>query len=378
MAITTLDEILDYLEISRGFFQISAVTKTLSIKYDSGVFTDIVLTLGSYDGDQLATQIKTKIDAAFTIASTVSYSSTTRLFSITAPVGHTFTYDHSASDAGLIVGFNKDHAAALTLTSDEAAGDPTAIVSLIKDACEEYVSSYCNRTFEETAYSLERYSGMCNNIITLRNYPVIAVDRVVFNTLDAIRIKNTNSGTSASVSTTATGLRLVYNGTADTTVTYASNATIADVVSAVNAVGSGWAAEVNDSTLSTFKSTDILKINGLSAIDSNWVYLQVPDEGLDSFEVDTDRAQIFRYAGWPKGYRNIYVDYTAGYSSADMPAGLKHGVKMLTQYIYRMIMSENLIGIDEYFSGKFRTVVEKAKIPRQVLMALDKYRRVMI
>lgn len=378
MAITTLDEILDYLEISRGFFQISAATKTLSLKYDSGSFTDITLTLGSYDGDQLATEIKTKIDTAFTIASTVSYSASTRKFSITAPAGHTFTYDHDVSDAGLIVGFNKDHAAALTLTSDESAGDPTAIVSLIKDACEEYVSSYCNRTFEETVYSLERYTGVGNDVINLRNYPVIAVDRIVFNTLDAIRIKNTNSGTSASVSSTSTGLRLVYNGTADTTVTYALNTTISAVVNAINAIGNGWVAEVNDSTLYAFKSTDILKINGLSSIDSNWVYLKVPDEGIDSFDVDTDRAQVFRDAGWPKGHRNIYVDYTAGYSSADMPEGLKHGVKMLTQYIYRMIMSENLIGIDEYFSGKFRTVVEKAKIPRQILMALDKYKRVLI
>ena len=384
MAITTLSEVLSYLDISRGFFEITSATNTLNFSYDGGADTNITMVDGTYDGSELATHIQELLDTAFTISSTVSYSSTTKKFTIAVEAGHTIAYSHNLSDGGLIIGLNKDHTAALSITSNEESGDPTAIIDVIREASEDYVSEYCNRTFEETAYSLERYSGLGNfngakkHIITLRNYPVVAVDRAVFNTLDAIRIQNTNQGTSASVSSTKTGLRLVYTGVADSSVTFTTYTTVTDVVEAINSLGNGWVAEVVSSSYAQFKSSDVLITNGLSAIDSNWVYLQIPDEGLDQFEVDTDRGHVFRYGGWPRGYRNIYIDYTAGYSTDDMPKGLKHAVKMMVQWLYQQIREDGSLGVDEYTIGDTKAILESARFPRQINMALDKYKRVLI
>jgi len=72
----------------------------------------------------------------------------------------------------------------------ESGTDNEATVLRIKESVEYLVSNYCNRTFESTSYTRERYNGNSNQIINLNQYPVTALDRVCVGTRNAIEIKN--------------------------------------------------------------------------------------------------------------------------------------------------------------------------------------------
>lgn len=254
------------------------------------------------------------------------------------------------------------------------------IIQDILDSTEGYVSSYCRRTFESTSYSLERYSTNGYQIINLKNYPVTAIDRVAVGTTDVITLTNTSSGTSASVTVMSTGLRLVLDGTADVSVTWAGNATISDVVTAINALGDGWSASLNDSTYGSFKSSDLVPKFALGCINSQTVYLQIPYWGEYDLDADFDRGQIRLGYKYRRSYLNIYIDYTAGYTADTMPEDLKLAVKIIVQFIYQKA-KEGIFGVDLYNIGAsgatgLRTVFEKGSVmPKEAELILSHYKR---
>lgn len=382
MAITTLDDCLEFLGIDRGYFVVDSASNVLTLTSSSSTPTAVTITLtsGNYDGAGVATHVQTVLNAntsltgSGTITFAVSYSATTRKFTINSGTGKTIAYTHSTSTAGLTLGFDSDKAATQTITSDVEAGDPTQIVSSIKDEVEEFVSGYCNRTFESTAYRLERYDGG-NQIINLYNYPVTAVDRVATFTLNVIRIMNSNAYSTATVSVNTDGLRLVLDGTADTTITFASNATMTAVVAAVNAIGNGWAAELLSPTYANFKSTELIPVYGQNVINSNWVDLHKTDDPEDDFFVDISRGQIRKCGGWPFGFRNVYVDYTAGYSSSNMPKDLQLAVKIIVQFIYNK-KDDDSFGVSEYRAHNIWASFDKEEtIPKEAQRIIFRHKR---
>lgn len=382
MAIITLDDCLEFLGIDRGYFVVDSSSNILTLTSSSSSPTAVTITLtaGNYDGAGLATHVQTVLNANNTLTGTgtisfaVSYSATTRKFTINAGTGKTIAYTHSTSTAGLTLGFDSDKSATQTITSDIEAGDPTQIVSSLKDEVEEFISGYCNRTFESTSYRLERYDGG-NQIINLYNYPVTAVDRVASFTLSVIRIMNSNAYSTATVSVNTDGLRLVLDGTADTSITFASNTTMTAVVAAVNALGNGWNAELLSSTYANFKSTELIPIYGQNVIDSNWVDLHKTDDPEDNFFVDLARGQIRKYSGWPFGFRNIYVDYTAGYSTDNMPKDLQLAVKIIVQYLYNK-KDDDSFGVKEYRAHNIWASFNKEEtIPKEAQRILFRYKR---
>lgn len=248
------------------------------------------------------------------------------------------------------------------------------IVYQIHVSIEDYVGNYCNRTFGETAYSKEKYDGKNYRIINLKNYPIISVDRVSIGILDVIKVCNTASATTASVSVTTNGLRLVKDGTADITVTFADHTTMTTLVAAVNALGNSWSAGILSSTYSSYKSTELIKRWGLSCIDTNWAYLKIPDDGEDDFEVYEDRGQVYLHGKFPKGKQNVFVDYSAGYSVSDMPEDLKLLVKILTKYFFQK-RDEETWGTSSFKVNEITTHFEKGNIPKEASMILNRYRR---
>lgn len=266
---------------------------------------------------------------------------------------------------------------------DEAGSDNEETIKAILEAVEKYVSTYCRRTFESTSYTREEYNGRGYQIINLKQYPATAVDRVAVGTRSAIEIKNTSTGTWASAGVTATGLRLVVDGTADVTVLFADYATITAVVAAVNALGSGWSASISSSDYASFKSTDLIPQSASSCIDSSIVYLSIPNIAQSSVSVDLDSGQIRLSSGFSRGFKNVFVDYTAGYTAATMPDDLKLAVKIIVQYIYEKL-DQNLFGIDLFNLGAsgatgLRTVFEKGFVmPKEAEAMLNLYKRRLI
>jgi len=80
--IVPLTEVLDFLQIDNEYFVVNAANNTLVLSYNSGTATNVIIPDGTYTGTQLAAAIQTAIDTAFTCVSTVTWSSTTRKFTL--------------------------------------------------------------------------------------------------------------------------------------------------------------------------------------------------------------------------------------------------------------------------------------------------------
>jgi len=256
----------------------------------------------------------------------------------------------------------------------------TKIISAIQSGAEKAIKNYCNRIFESASYA-KYYDGNGSQYLQLDEYPITALTRVATGRRSAIRIQNTSDNTSASVSVDSTGgLLLEKDGTTNSTgATFADNTTMSAMVTAINAIGSGWLAVIENSDYNSFKSTELIEMYGKSAIDSNWVYLDIPDQAIDDFEVFTAKGELYREMGWPEGNNNIFVKYTAGYSIGGIavPDDLQLSVKIITKYFYQK-RNEESFGAKEYGIGDIKVIYEDGDIPKEALAILNRYRRVLI
>jgi hypothetical protein len=374
MAIVSLDDMLLYLDVASGYFTITAANDGLILKYDNGTAATVDIPDGTYSGDGLATAIQTSMNTTLTMAGTVTYSSTTRKFSFGAGANHTLTYTHTGSDAGLTVGFTQLHAAALTITSDIAAGDPTEIVQTVKDGVEAWVKSRCRREFESTTYTNKLYNGTGRATLYLDDFPVTAMLRVSIGKRSAIRITNTSEYTKASVSVTSTGISLEKDGTTDATCLFSAYTTMTTIVAAINALGSGWEAEVTHSDFASFNSNELLLAWGRTVIDDSSIDLYIPEQGLSDFEFDDSISRLYYAGGFPAGNRNVAVSYTSGYSSSTMPDDLTLAVKMATKFLLQR-REEESFGVDRYSIEGLDAWFVSTEFPREVMAILNRHTR---
>jgi hypothetical protein len=265
--------------------------------------------------------------------------------------------------------------------------DEFSYYTTVRDAVEDWIESYCARTFESTAHK-DRYNGTGSSRLLLDNYPVISIERLAITPIDAIRVRNTNSYTHATVSVTSTGIVLRRDGVSNSTVTFASCPTMSSVVTAISII-SGWEAALQDSTYSSYQSTELIEKMGLYTLKSSWAYLQMPEEAEYDFDVDSDKGIITLYGlgleaggliGFPTGVRNIFADYTAGYSSTNMPADLMFAIKVLSKNLIQRV-DDNAMGVRSYTTGSvsmsfFDSASES--FPPVVLEILSKYRRIKV
>lgn len=250
----------------------------------------------------------------------------------------------------------------------------TNIVSSIQDGVEKWIKDYCRKNFESDDYA-EYYDGDGNEFIQLDHYPVTALVRIATGRRTAIKIKNTSASTWATVSVNSTGVVLTKDGTSDSTIIFETYTTMSTVISAINALGSGWTAEIYDSDYNPFKSSELIQMFGKNVIEDNWVYLDMPEEAIDNFEVYPNRGEIYMYAGWPSGHRNIYIEYTAGY--ATIPDDLQLAVKIICNHIFQK-QKEETFGINSYSIGDIRVASESNEFPKEAIDILSKYRRILI
>ncbi len=365
MSIISLTEALAFLDIGTGYFQITAENDILNMTYNS-VNEDVEITDGTYQGDDLAVALEAAIDTAFSITSTVAYSSTTYKFTITVSA-NTITIDVSASDAALTFGFTSDPTAALSIVSDQAATeDPTAPVQVILDGVDSFVKGYCDRDFESTSYK-EYQNGRDKQNLFLKQYPIISISRLSIGRINGLKVNNSASSTYATVSVTSTGVILNKDGTT-TTLLFADNATLTLMAAAISNE-TNWTASVLNTSYNSYASTELIKTMGLECLNTSYAYLDIPEEPEDEFEVYDEEGYIFKWGGFPRGHRNLRIDYTAGYSSADMPDKLKMACLILVKFIYQK-REEEIFGRKQYSLGAVRATLEEG-MPSEVRLVLD-------
>ena len=137
--------------------------------------------------------------------------------------------------------------AKLTIPSVATTDDRT-VAELIA-ACSSAIEKYLRRRIALAEHD-ELYDGTDADRLVLRQFPVQRVDSVRHSPQVVLQVSNTATTTNqqARVEAQRDGLRLVRVAsgtmTVDTSVTWASNATLQAVASAVAALGSGWSGRV--------------------------------------------------------------------------------------------------------------------------------------
>lgn len=255
--------------------------------------------------------------------------------------------------------------------------DEAAEVSLIKnlrDSVEKWISNYCHRTFESTTYK-EYYDGPGTNYLNLKNFPVSALYRLSIGRKDVIQIKNTNTYTTASVSVTSSGLVLEYDSTTWTDITFATYGTLTLVVDAINAKSAyGWSASLSSTDYASIKSNTLVEMYGRNCIDSNTVYLQIPDDPEDKFELYPTSGRIYLYSGFGCSPKSIYVHYTAGYDATSIPEDLKLAVKQIVKDMYNK-QTEDTFGVKSFSIGDVYISYEQGLFSKESLSIVDSYKR---
>ena len=254
--------------------------------------------------------------------------------------------------------------------------EESKILSEIQKGVEKWVKNYCHKDFESTTYS-EYYNGEGNPYLQLDHYPITDLTRVATGRRTAIRVLNTSTATSATVSVNSTGLVFNKDNTPVSTITFAAYTTMSAVVAAINLLGNGWSATIESSDYSSFISSELIEMYGKSAIDNNYVYLDMPDEATDDFEVYTQRGELYKYGGWTEGHRNIFVKYTAGYSATTMPEDLKLAIKIICKSTYQR-RNEESYGVQDYSAGDVRVAMESGNIPKEAIDILNRHRRILM
>lgn len=205
-----------------------------------------------------------------------------------------------------------------SFTAEEA----TQIDLLIR-AVSAAIEKYCRRSFAAARHD-EVYPGQVDPILCLKQYPILAVERVARGRKDVIAVEQTDNSTNqrATVEVTDGGIKLVRvasgTTTTDESVSFASSATLSAVVSAINALGSGWSAALIDSSHGGRSSADLRPQGALNCTDGPGYIHEWVDE-TTAFRIDHRRGWLIG-AGWPgEDYRIIY---TAGYN--EIPEDVQH------------------------------------------------------
>lgn len=224
-----------------------------------------------------------------------------------------------------------------------------ALLGVLVTAYSEAVEKYCRRYFVSRTFD-ELYSGNGDRRLLLRQYPVQSVRWVRYRPVTVLKLSNTNTvlNQRATVRITSTGLNLerVASGvvTNDTSVTWAGNATLNAVVTAVAALGNGWSAQVvGDSGAGSgtgdyglWPSADLhippaygdgVESQGALTARGQNAELKMHTYELSGYQWDP-RGWLLRaipYTDpellhpedlvWPVGVNNFRVQYTAGYTT---------------------------------------------------------------
>ncbi|MFO0876499.1 MAG: hypothetical protein U0840_03920 [Gemmataceae bacterium] len=211
------------------------------------------------------------------------------------------------------------------------------LVDTLLSACSRAIQKYCRRAFYVRTIEELHHGGQ--PILVLRDYPVQSIVWLRGNPTTVLTLSNTSaSNQRATVSITSTGLSLtrVASGvsTTDTSVTFASNATLSAVATAVNALGNGWSARVA-SDFGLWASADLyispdlgdgVQAQGaLNAANNAQAALKLHVDEYSDYTW-TSRGSIFREPDlrwddqrdgsfWPGGANYYRVKYTAGFTT---------------------------------------------------------------
>ena len=263
---------------------------------------------------------------------------------------------------------------------------------------EREIKNYCGWEIESATYNNILADGTGGQWIWPGHKNITAVGRASTSIERAINFKNSTASSNAYAKVNYTdnvavslGL-VVADGTAvsDTTELFSTYSTMTLLVAQINArSGSGWSAELDDSDYGIFASTNLMEADNIFAgtwdgTDPGWSELMMPGVPVSGLKLERTEGGIWRAGGWPDGVQSIPLTYTAGWTTANMPADIKQAVAQFVSYFYNK-QQQNMTGIKSFSLGRLRIEYAmetsgggSSSIPLEVLDVLDQRYRIKV
>ena len=225
--------------------------------------------------------------------------------------------------------------------------DNDSKLEMLIDAVSDRIEQWCCRKFKSRDYT-EFFDGSREQDLRLAQAPLTAVGRVSVGFVDAIRLTGTTtSAYEAYVSTSSTALTLtikVASGDSETELAYADYATLTLLTAAATGT-TGWTATLLHDE-GDWASADIVPCGASHCLDPDTVTVKVFEEAYGEYDVDWDAGTLIHTGdGWPCGRRNIYVEYTAGYSS--IPDDVEQAAMEMVKDAYDLSLRDNTLASEK-------------------------------
>jgi hypothetical protein len=185
------------------------------------------------------------------------------------------------------------------------------------DVATSYISGYCDRLFEAATYS-EYHDGYSEARLYLKQWPITTVSNLAWNITNVISVTPTESNV-YSVTYTAddTDIDVTVNysnsSSYTTTFDYATYYTMDLLNTGINSI-----ANVSSEVVSNYgddPSYLLRPINGVIR-DGNTEWLDYyRQDNYCSWNIDPETDNVLEVSAcFPRGIKNVYVRYTAGYT----------------------------------------------------------------
>jgi hypothetical protein len=281
--------------------------------------------------------------------------------------------------------------AKLNLPNATTSDDRTiaAVVAAASDA----IRKWCRRDFTLRRYD-ELYDGVPSDRLLLRQYPVHAVESVRHSPQVVLEVTNTGSANQqARAAVTRDGVELVRVAsgtmTRDTSVTFAANATMQAVATAITALANGWSATAVGSSTGDYglwPSADLYVAPSLG----DGLYSQGPFDcrgRYAGFTLHVGEAAGFLYSPsgwlyraepWEGGTGYWRVTYTAGY--AEPPEAVVEACAEWASALFEQTRRDPSLAVLQVPGAVSQTYTQPSPSipPKRVAALLAPYRRYVV
>ncbi len=251
-------------------------------------------------------------------------------------------------------------------------------IQAIHEGVEATVKKLSGQPWESTTYTNKAYDGTGGISLWLNEVPIISVKYAIINPYEVVKVKNTMTDSSlATVVVDATNVTLTVeggSGNGSDTLAKGTYTTMTLLVDAINAQSAnGWSALIYDTDYNALKTSYLfdqqIDCTQEGGVAKDYEYLQV-GEFAQNIKVNKATGQIYSESGFPRGFQNIFITYTAGY--ATIPADITYFILDSVKALYARKTSNaegNVVHyrIDnlEYWYGEIKE--SRVSIPESIL-----------
>jgi hypothetical protein len=254
---------------------------------------------------------------------------------------------------------------------------------MLIDQATGIIERYTQQLLKSRDYSREVYGGTGGSRLYLAHYPVSQVRRVSIGRAVAFKVRNTTAVTRAEAEVTATGINLRADGAASPTEKkFADNATINLLIAAIETVA-GWDCDLVASEYGLLASTECLRRPAMACKSPDEAGIEVPDEDLTDYYLENPDEErnvgiLISDSGFESGVQNVFVDYTAGFST--IPDALEWACLAITKMLYDKIKKD--LNLQSETLGDYSYTAASAAagfiVPVEMRGILDPYKRMAV